>query len=405
MHQKIDASIVPVSQTAPVATRPDVDGAALDRLVAEITSDISRGAYDGVHVIVARGGDKVLDTTLGWADRAAGRELQPGDVFRVLSLTKAFTNVMALRAIGEGRLALSTRVVDLIPEFLGTDPFHMLRKDRINVIHLLTHRSGMPPTPNPGLGPDRFGVLADVIEALSSVDVLFEPGSNLNYAPAINHALLGEMVRRAYGAPSFAALARDLVFDAVGMSDTAFGLPRSLADRAVPLKAYLPEGGFLQPSDIECLNDYIVEGAEMPWVGSVSTAEDVHAFAEMLRRRGEVDGAHIVAPAILDLATRPQTGDMPNDLYAQMAIARGWEVPNGNFGLGFSLSGDGTAPSFFGPFTSPRTHGNYGAGSSLFWIDPERDLTFTFLSSGVMEESENVARFQKLSTMAVAAAL
>ena len=390
-----------VTIASDVTTRTDIDSRALDRLTQEICHDIGAGTYDGVQVIVARGGDIVLDATLGWADRANDKLLQPGSVFRVLSLTKAFTNAMALRAIGEGKLALSTRVVDLIPEFLGTDPFHMLRKDKINLVHLLTHRSGMPPTPNPGLGPDRYGTLADVIDALSSVDVLFEPGTNLNYAPAINHALMGEMVRRAYGANSFRDLARQLVFDPLGMTDTAFGLP----DRAVPLKVYLPEGGFLQPEDIECLNRYITADAEMPWVGSVSTARDVFAFAEMIRRRGEHRGEYLLAPAIVDQATTLQTGDMPNDLYAQMAAARGWEIPNGNFGLGFSLSGTGTAPNFFGPFTSPRTYGNYGAGSSLFWVDPERDLTFVFLSAGVMEESENVARFQKLSTMAVAAAL
>ncbi|WP_328459276.1 beta-lactamase family protein [Actinoplanes sp. NBC_00393] len=377
-----------------------IDRAAVQRLADEINRDIERGAYDGANVILARHGEIVLDLTTGWAERATNRSLRRDDVFRVLSLTKGFTNVLALRAVSEGRLALSTRVVDLIPEFLGTDPFHMLRKDRINLVHLLTHRSGMPPTPNPGLGPDRFGVLADVVAALASVDVLFEPGTNLNYAPAINHALMGEMVRRAYGAKNFRDLARDLLFDPVGMADTAFGLPARLAGRAVPLKAYLPEGGFLQPSDIECLNEHITEDAEMPWVGAVSTVADVFAFAEMVRG----NGPRLVAPAVMDQATTLQTGDMPNDLYAAMAQARGWEIPKGNFGLGFSLSGTGTAPSFFGPFTSPRTHGNYGAGSSLFWVDPERDLTFVFLSAGVMEESENVARFQKLSTMAVAAA-
>lgn len=389
-----------------VVTRTDIDGAALERLVAEIESDIDRRAYDGVHVILARGGEKVLDHVTGFAERATGRALAADDVYRVLSLTKAFTNVMALRAITEGKLALSTRVVDLIPEFFGTDRFRMLRKDRVNVLHLLTHRSGMAPTPNPGLDLTEAGVLADVIAALGNVDVLFEPGTNLNYSPAINHALLGEMVRRAYGAESFNQLAKDLVFTPVGMTETQFGLPAALASRAVPLKAYLPEGGFLDPSDIEELNDVITEDAELPWVGSTSTANDVFRFAEMVRRKGLTeDGERIVSTAVMDQATSLQTGDMPNDMYAAMAEARRWEIPAGNFGLGFSLSGTGTAPNFFGPFTSPRTHGNYGAGSSLFWVDPERDLTLVFLSAGVMEETENVARFQKISTMAVSAAI
>lgn len=380
-----------------------LDPKALKRLEDEINADIERGDYDGVNVIVAQGGEVGLRGTYGFAERATERPTRQDDVYRILSMSKAFTNTLAYRALGEGKLALSTRVVDLIPEFFGRDRFRAVRKDRINLAHLLTHRSGMPATPDPGLPAEKFGVLADVIEALGSVDVVNEPGTNLNYAPSINHALMGEMVRRAYGYEHFRDLARDLVFEPLGMKDTAFGLPDSRRDRAVPLKVYVPEDGWLAPEDIECLNDYITEDAEMPWVGGTSTVDDIFAFAELFRRKGELDGDHLVAPAIVEAATTLQTGDMPNDLYSGIAAMRGWEVPAGNFGLGFSLSGTGTAPNFFGPFTSPRTFGNYGAGSTLFWVDPERDLTFVFLSSGVMDEGDNVARFQNLSTLAVAA--
>lgn len=382
-----------------------LDAQALERLEAEIQSDITRGDYDGMNIIIARHGEIGLQGSYGFAERATSRPTKRDDVYRILSMSKAFTNILALRAIGEGKLALSTRVIDLIPEFVGTDPFRAVRKDKINLAHLLTHRSGMPATPDPGLPASKFNVLADVIEALGSVDVVNEPGSNLNYAPSINHALMGEMVRRAYGYERFKDLARDLIFEPLGMNSTAFGLPEANQDRAVPLKVYVPEDGWLSPDDIECLNAYITDEAEMPWVGATSTVEDIFTFAEMLRRGGEIDGRRIIAPAVLTEATTLQTGNMPNDLYSGIAAARGWEAPAGNFGLGFSLSGTDTAPNFFGPFTSPRTFGNYGAGSTLFWVDPERDLTFVCLSSGVMDEGDNVARFQKLSTMAVAAAL
>lgn len=378
---------------------------ALKRLEDEINADIERGDYDGVNLILARHGEIALQGSYGYAERATDRPTRSDDVYRILSMSKAFTNTLAYRALGEGKLALSTRVVDLIPEFFGQDRFRAVRKDKINLAHLLTHRSGMPATPDPGLPAEKFGVLADVIEALGSVDVVNEPGTNLNYAPSINHALMGEMVRRAYGYEHFRDLARDLIFEPLGMKDTAFGLPAKNRDRAVPLKVYVPEDGWLAPEDIECLNTYITEDAEMPWVGGTSTVDDIFRFAELFRRRGELDGDHLVAPAVIEAATSLQTGDMPNDLYSGIAAARDWEAPAGNFGLGFSLSGTGTAPNFFGPFTSPRTFGNYGAGSTLFWVDPLRDLTFVFLSSGVMDEGDNVARFQKLSTMAVAAAV
>jgi CubicO group peptidase (beta-lactamase class C family) len=369
-----------------------------------IRNDIGAGDYDGARVIVARHGEVALDATLGWADRAAGRAMEPDSIFRVLSLTKAFTNALVYQALGDGRLALSTRVVDIIPEFYGGDRFRAGRKDRVNLGHLLTHRSGMPATPEP-LPNAQLGSLKDVIAAICELDVIHEPGTNLTYSPAVNHALMGEMLRRVYGADSFLDLAEKNLFSPLGLKDTRFGPLEDWKDRMVPLKAYIPDSGWLSAKDIEVLDDVINEDAEMPWVGSASSAADVFTFAEMIRRRGAHEGRQLIAPAVLDAATTLQTGEMTNDLYAMIARMRGWEEPPGNFGLGFSLSGTGTHPSFFGPFTSPRTHGNYGAGSTLFWIDPERDMTFVCLTAGVMDEGENVLRFQKLSTIAASAVL
>jgi len=376
----------------------------LDLLEQTIRNDISSGDYDGARIIVARHGEVALDATLGWADRAAGRAMEPDSIFRVLSLTKAFTNALVYQAIGEGRLALSTRVVDIIPEFYGSDRFRAGRKDRVNLAHLLTHRSGMPATPEP-LPNARLGNLSEVIAAICELDVVHEPGTNLTYSPAVNHALMGEMLRRVYGAESFRDLAEKNLFGPLGLKDTRFGPLTDWKERMVPLKAYIPDSGWLSAKDIEVLDDVINEDAEMPWVGSASSAADVFTFAEMIRRKGAHEGRQLIAPAVLDAATTLQTGDMTNDLYAMIARMRGWEEPPGYFGLGFSLSGTGTHPSFFGPFTSPRTHGNYGAGSTLFWIDPERDMTFVCLTAGVMDEGDNVLRFQKLSTIAASAVL
>ena len=376
----------------------------LDLLEQTIRNDISSGDYDGARIIVARHGEVALDATLGWADRAAGRAMEPDSIFRVLSLTKAFTNALVYQAIGEGRLALSTRVVDIIPEFYGSDRFRAGRKDRVNLAHLLTHRSGMPATPEP-LPNARLGNLSEVIAAICELDVVHEPGTNLTYSPAVNHALMGEMLRRVYGAESFRDLAEKNLFGPLGLKDTRFGPLADWKERMVPLKAYIPDSGWLSAKDIEVLDDVINEDAEMPWVGSASSAADVFTFAEMIRRKGAHEGRQLIAPAVLDAATTLQTGDMTNDLYAMIARMRGWEEPPGYFGLGFSLSGTGTHPSFFGPFTSPRTHGNYGAGSTLFWIDPERDMTFVCLTAGVMDEGDNVLRFQKLSTIAASAVL
>ncbi|WP_433868776.1 serine hydrolase domain-containing protein [Saccharopolyspora sp. CA-218241] len=384
---------------------PGLERRFLDVLDETLRDDIARGDYHGANIVVARHGRIALRGSYGHAEAATGRPTAPTDVYRILSMSKGFTNALVLRALSEGKLMLSTRVVDLVPEFLGADRFRAARKDRINVAHLLTHRAGMPATPNPGLGPDRFAVLADVIDALGSVDVVHEPGTNLNYSAAINHALLGEMARRAYGAESFRQLVHDKVFAPIGMRHTRFGLPAEWRDRAVPLKVLTGGDSWLEPDDIECLDEVIARtDAEMPWVGAVSTVDDVFAFTEMLRNRGRTAaGEQLIGEAVLDFATTNQTGDEINDLYGMVAEARRWDPPPGTMGLGMALAGTGTHARFFGPFVSPRTFGSYGAGSSLLWVDPASGVSFCFLSSGVMDEGDNVARFQKLSSITAAA--
>ena len=69
------------------------------------------------------------------------------------------------------------------------------------------------------------------------------------------------------------------------------------------------------------------------------------------------------------------------------------------------MRGEAVIPHLFGTLTSPRTYGNYGAGSTLFWVDPELDMTFVCLSTGVMKSADNIERFQRLSDIAVSAAI
>jgi CubicO group peptidase (beta-lactamase class C family) len=126
-------------------------------------------------------------------------------------------------------------------------------------------------------------------------------------------------------------------------------------------------------------------------------------FAEMLRRGGELDGARILSPAMIELVQINQTGDLPNSLMDYTYAFRGWEPFPAYLGLGFFLRGEGIHPTPFGTLASPETFGGLGAGSTCFWIDPIRDLSYVFMSSGLMEDSYSIERHQKLSDLVFAA--
>jgi CubicO group peptidase (beta-lactamase class C family) len=77
----------------------------------------------------------------------------------------------------------------------------------------------------------------------------------------------------------------------------------------------------------------------------------------------------------------------------------------GLLGLTFFLRGTGIFPHWFGNLNSPGNVRTGGRRSTVFWVDPERDLTFVCLTAGLLEETHNVDRFQRLSDLVSSAVI
>ncbi len=380
---------------------PGLDPDRLSHLKATIEADIAADRYFGAVIAVARHGEIGLLEAIGYGDGDRTLALGPDSVFSLFSLTKALTNVLALRAIELGQFALTTRVSEIIPEFRGGV------RETVNFFHLLTHSSGLPPVwiPRAGMYIDRLDeIIAAICENIRSLE---PPGNRVHYSPLVHHALMGEAVRRTDPqGRSFRQLLQDELLTPLAMQDTAIGVRRDLADRHIfPDFRGKPPQEHLGRSDLGPQGAFREEHAEMPWVGGISTVPDLFRFAEMLRRGGTLDGHRILSPATLRLATRNWTGDKPNELYKGIAINHGWEPYPAYIGLGFGLAGEKVCPNLFGTLTSPGTYGNYGSGSTLFWVDPGLDMSFVCLTAGVMQPAPNIERFQRLSDIAAAAAL
>ena len=378
-----------------------LDADRLQHLRETIQQDISADKYFGAVVLVAHQGEIALQEAFGWSGADHARKLELDSVFSLFSLTKAFTTVLTLRAIEFGQFALTTRVCEVIPEFNGP------MRDRITFFHLLTHQSGLPALwiPKPGMFIDRLDeIIAAICQYVRPVD---PPGVKCHYSPLFNHALMGEAVRRTDPQQrSYRQILQDEVLTPLGMNDTAIGQRKDLAARHIfPDFRGKPPQEHLSRHNNDPQGAFKDETAEMPWVGGISTVPDLFRFAEMLRRGGTLNGARILSPAMIGLATQNWTGDKPNELYKAVAINNGWEPYPAYIGLGFCLRGELVCPNLFGTLPSPGTYGNYGSGSTLFWVDPETDLTFVYLSAGIMQQAPNIERFQRLSDIAASAVL
>jgi CubicO group peptidase (beta-lactamase class C family) len=370
-----------------------LDPARLAHLTAALDADVAAERYDGAVVLVARGGRIALHDAIGWADRAARRRARTDDVFSIFSVTKTLTTATVLMRVDRGELALTTPVAEVIPEFGNRG------KQRVTVAQLLTHTAGIaagvPPLPT-----EQLGDLAPFVAAACRQPLETAPGVSVHYSAITAHALLAEMVRRLDGGRRrFRDILAADVLAPLGMRDTALGLRADLAARKVPVVVRDRSPGVFDPELLEGFNVLVGAETEIPAASAVSTVADLFRFAEALRRGGELDGTRLLSPALVRLATRNHTGDRPNGFYAFACEQRGWDPFPANIGLSFFLRGHGVFPTYFGVSASPGTFGGLGAGSAMFWVDPERDLTFVLLTAGLLEESRNLDRCQRLSDL------
>ena len=382
------------------STRLGFDAERLTRVRAAVLSDIEHGRCHGVVLRVARHGNIVLDVCEGYADRAAGRTLQPDAVFATMSIAKQFTNVLTLSLVERGLLKLHAPIAEVIPEF------GKLGKEKVNLYHLLTHTSGVlsaaPPVPTEVL----MNIEA-LMQFACGLPLESQPGERVNYSLLLGHSILAAMCLRVAGrGRSFANMLREDLFEPLGMRNTSLGLRGDLAARFCPVRASYENTLSLTPKEtVEGVGALLATpGCEIPGGGCVTTIDDLHRFAEMLRCGGELDGARVLSPAMIEFCTRNHTGNMRNVFFDATCSTRNWVTYPAAIGVGFFVRGEGNLPGHhFSPLHSANAFGGFGAGSSGFSIDPARDLTFAFLSAGVMEDSHHLERMSTLATMVLAA--
>jgi CubicO group peptidase (beta-lactamase class C family) len=385
-----------------MAGSPGFDQNALRRVLDAIRVDVEERAYDGAVVIVAREGEVALREAIGFANRDTARAMDEDNVFCLFSISKALTATTVLQRVERGEIRLNTPVAEILPEFGRSG------KQRVTIAQLLTHTGGMSGA-FPALAPEEQGNLEKVVAACCHVPLERLPGEAVNYSPLMAHAVLAGIVQRLDGGQRpFREIMEREVLQPLGMNDTSLGMRSDLVDRAVALVGRDDTPGLFNLNDLVGLIQMTVldpeKEAEIPAGGCVSTAGDVLRFAEALRRGGELEGRRILSPAMVHLATQNHTGTMPNNLWNYCVEMRGWPIFPAYLGMGFFLRGTGIQPTYFGTMASPATFGAMGAGSTVFWVDPERGITFVCLTTGLLEESYSCDRFQRLSDLALAAA-
>lgn len=371
-----------LAQQASPAPTPATVKAVVDAHIA---------AHDMPSAVVAfgrKGGPTTVVASGRTTQRPDASQVDGDTIFRINSISKVFTGLAAVIAIEEDKLKLDQPISDFFPGFrdmrvltspetsLDSVPAHT----PITVRHLLTHTSGIgyfTNTKGPyqqaiidaGLitaqynrtteartRPTRPASLQAFAEKVATLPLQFEPGTQWKYSTGLD--VLGAVIERAVGMPYEQYLEARLL-KPLKMHSTGFQVAAKDAGRLS--NSWESENGALTIED-DAADSVFLDRPSFPYGGSgmISSANDLDRLMRMIQNGGTLDGARVLKPESVALATSdllppgavyPPTGfaaaDSLGDAQRISGFGAGGSVqikPNADFGKGSYGWAGGTGP-------------------------------------------------------------
>ncbi|MFC0600071.1 serine hydrolase domain-containing protein [Streptomyces palmae] len=211
--------------------------------------------------------------TAGLGDVATGAPV-PGDgQVRIGSNTKAFTAVVMLQLVSEGKVKLNARVEKYLPGLIRGDGIH---GRRITVRQLLQHRSGLPNYTKYLSEDIRYYDPSDLLDLALQHPADFDPGEKWEYNNT-NYLVAGLIVEKVTGRPLAEEIDRRVI-QRIGLRHTYFPAPGELGIRENHPK------GYYQDSPGAPLIDATEWDPSWAWAAGqlVSTNSDLNRFYSAL---------------------------------------------------------------------------------------------------------------------------
>ena len=371
-----------------------MSSARLARIDRHFQHYIDDHRLPGWQIVVARHGKVVHHSVSGMRDVQAGAPVEPDTIWRIYSMTKPITAVLALQLWEEGAFELNDPLHRYIPSFRDTrvwragsvnNPVTEPMTESLRLWQLFAHTAGLtygfmynhPVDELYRRAGFEWGVpkdtdLAGVCDVLAGLPLLFQPGTEWNYSMGLD--VLGRVLEVVSGQP-LDELMRTRLLEPLGMHDTTWFVPGPQQHRLAALYGAHPTRGTAVPLG------QMGEAALHPprflggGGGLQSTAFDYQRFVQMLANGGELEGTRILSPrTVRYMASNHLPGNVDLTAFGRPLFSE-TTFDGVGFGLGVSVTIDpvkGRVPGNAGEYAWG------GAASTAFWVDPVDDLTVAF---------------------------
>lgn len=372
-----------------------------------LREEIANGKIPGAIVLIQQHGKPVYHEFFGVRDVATKEPMTDDTIFRLFSMSKPITSVVAMQLIDEGKMSLDDRVSKYIPSFanvkLGVEKKGADGKTTLDLVaparpltiyDLMTQTSGITygfygnslvrkayvAADIYGGDPDN----AEFAERIAKLPLEVEPGALWDYGHSTD--ILGRVMEVASG-KSLLAIEKEKLLDPLGMKDTVFYVTdparKHLIAKPVPNDSDF-RVGFVSYADVP-----------MKWEsgggGMVSTMADFARFAQMVLDGGKSGGKQYLSDKAFEAMTTDHVG--PGS-----GVGRDYLYFPGDgfgFGLGFGVRTD---PGNAKP-PPPGDLGELkwdGAGGCYFVIDRKQDMFFVLLEQTPSERQKIQPMVKKL---------
>src|SRR5215471_9805898 len=199
-------------------------GAGVESVERFVAEQLAAWEVPGCAVAAVRGGKVELAGGWGLRDREAGLPVTQDTLFAIGSVTKAFTATTVGALVDEGLLEWNQPLRDYVP---GVRLDDLVVSDRLTIVDLLSHRSGLPRHDLTWLGhPDRSR--AELVRRLRFLPLSRDLREQIQYCN-LGYLVAGHVVEALSGVP-WEDFTRGRLLGPLGMRRTNLSVDEMLAD-------------------------------------------------------------------------------------------------------------------------------------------------------------------------------
>ena len=333
--------------------------------------------------------NKVLSKNVeGYSDIENKTILEPGQIYRIYSMTKPLVSVAAIRLIEACKLSLYSNIQDFIPSFKH---LKVLRpngelerlKRPINLADLLTHTSGLSYNFNMGCSVAQFyqqeNILNDpnitleqMVDKIASIPLAFQPGESWRYSVATD--VIGRVLEVVED-KNLSEILSEQILAPLDMKETSFSISEANTKKLMPMHGNTDANKLISFQQaplkiVDAEQNHPSQGNLVNLRGGTglfSTIDDYQLFCNFLLNGKDKNGSPLISKTMHDFMLTNRISDhmLPLRLGPIELSGYGWNL------IGRVMTNKGLAMSL----TENGEFGWSGAASTYFWIDRENQLT------------------------------